>query len=124
MPNMDNRNNLSEGTITYSDSVVATIAGIAAAEVEHVTGMSGNLVSGVTEMFGKKDFGKGVKVEIKENDLKLDLSIIVKYGVQIQNVCREVQENVRKAIENMTDLNIVAINVCVQGIFVDNKASK
>ena len=78
--------------------------------------MSGGLVGGIAEMLGKKNFAKGVKVEVGEREAAVDLYIIVKYGVRIPDVALSVQENVKQAIESMTGLSVVEVNIHVQGV--------
>ena len=78
--------------------------------------MSGGLVGGIAEILGKKNFAKGVKVEVGEREAAVDLYIIVEYGVRIPDVALTVQENVKRAIENMTGLSVVEVNVHVQGV--------
>lgn len=106
----------SDGTVSYSDDVIATVAGLAAAEVPGVVGMSGGLVSGLTEAFGRKSYTKGVKVDVGNEQAALDLLIVVEHGKSIPQVARSVQENVRKAVETMTGLRVIEVNVCVQDI--------
>lgn len=104
------------GTIRIADEVVSIIAGLAATEVEGIAGMSGGLVGGIAEMLGRKNFSKGVKVEVGEREAAIDLYIIVKYGVRIPDVALAAQENIKQAIENMTGLSVVEVNVHVQGV--------
>ena len=104
------------GTVRIADEVVGIIAGLAATEVEGIAGMSGGLVGGIAEMLGKKNFSKGVKVEVGEKEAAVDLYIIVKYGVRIPDVALTAQENVKQAIEAMTGLSVVEVNVHVQGV--------
>jgi len=104
------------GAIRIADEVVSIIAGLAATEIEGIAGMSGGLVGGIAEMLGKKNFAKGVKVEVGEKEAAVDLYIIVKYGVRIPDVAISVQENVKKAIETMTGLSVVEVNIHVQGV--------
>ena len=104
------------GTIRIADEVVSIIAGLAATEVEGMAGMSGGLVGGIAEMLGRKNFSKGVKVEVGEREAAIDLYIIVKYGVRIPDVALAAQENIKQAIENMTGLSVVEVNVHVQGV--------
>lgn len=104
------------GSIRIADEVVSIIAGLAATEIEGIAGMSGGLVGGIAEMLGKKNFAKGVKVEVGEKEAAVDLYIIVKYGVRIPDVAISVQENVKQAIENMTGLSVVEVNIHVQGV--------
>lgn len=104
------------GSIRIADEVVSIIAGLAATEVDGIAGMSGGLAGGIAEMLGKKNFAKGVKVEVGEKEAAIDLYIIVEYGVRIPDIALNVQENVKKAIENMTGLSVVEVNVHVQGV--------
>ena len=104
------------GTIRIADEVVSIIAGLAATEVEGVAGMSGGIAGCIAEILGRKNFSKGVKVEVGEKEAAIDLYIIVKYGVRIPDIALNVQEAVKAAIENMTGLSTVEVNVHVQGV--------
>jgi len=104
------------GSIRIADEVVGIIAGLAATEVDGVAGMSAGLVGGIAEMLGKKNLSKGVKVEVGEREAAVDLYIIVEYGVRIPDVALRVQENVKRAIESMTGLDVVEVNIHVQGV--------
>ncbi|MDR3593003.1 MAG: Asp23/Gls24 family envelope stress response protein [Negativicutes bacterium] len=104
------------GAIRIADEVVGIIAGLAATEVPGVAGMSGGLVGGIAEMLGKKNLSKGVKVEVGEREAAVDLYIIAEYGVRIPDVALGVQENVKRAIESMTGLDVVEVNIHVQGV--------
>ena len=104
------------GKIIFADDVVATIAALAVADVEGVSALSGGVVEGITEMLGKKNMSKGVKVEVGSEEAAVDISVIVKYGYKIKEVCEKIQLAVKKAIETMTGLKVVEINVFVQSI--------
>ncbi len=104
------------GTIRIANEVVGVIAGLAATEVEGVAGMSGGIAGGIAEMLGRKNLSKGVKVEVGEREAAVDLFIIVEYGVSIPDVALRIQENVKRAIENMTGLVVVEVNIHVQGV--------
>ncbi|WP_072868943.1 Asp23/Gls24 family envelope stress response protein [Desulfofundulus thermosubterraneus] len=104
------------GSIRIADEVVRVIAGLAATEVPGVAGMSGGVVGGIVEMLGKKNLSKGVKVEVGEKEAAVDLFVIVDYGTRIPDVALRIQENVKKAIEAMTGLSVVEVNVNVQGV--------
>jgi len=104
------------GTVKISNEVVAIIAGLAATEVEGVTSMSGGLTGDITEMLGMKNLSKGVKVEVGEKEAAIDLFIIVDYGSKISEVATNVQRNVKDKVETMTGLNVVEVNVNVQGV--------
>lgn len=104
------------GVIRISDEVVAIIAGIAATEVEGVVGMSGGFVGGISEMLGKRNLSKGVRVEVGDRETAIDVYIIVEYGVRIPKIAQLVQENVKQAVESMTGLDVVQVNIHVQGV--------
>ncbi|MBR2216660.1 MAG: Asp23/Gls24 family envelope stress response protein [Selenomonadaceae bacterium] len=104
------------GAVRIADEVVSIIAGLAATEIEGIAGMSGGLVGGIAEMLGRRNFAKGVKVEVGEREAAVDLYIIVKYGVRIPDVALAAQENVKQAIETMTGLSVIEVNVHVQGV--------
>ncbi len=106
----------SEG-IQIADDVVAVIAGKAVSEVSGVAGMAGGFAGGITEVLsGKKNLSKGIKVDIEEKEVKIDINIIVEYGVRIPDVAFEIQNRVKKAIETMTGLTVLNVNVHVQGV--------
>lgn len=105
-----------EGHVSISNDVVATIAAIAAKSVDGVSDMLNSLTGGFAEFLGKKNPAKGVKVTITERDVKIDMSVIVKYGVKIPDVAWEVQEKTKSEVEAMTGLNVVAVNVNIDGI--------
>jgi uncharacterized alkaline shock family protein YloU len=104
------------GIIKISEEVVSFIAGLAATEIKGVAGMSGGFVGGIAEKLGMKNLSKGVKVAVGEKEAAIDLFIIVDYGVKIPDVAWQIQENVKKAIETMTGLNVVEVNINVQGV--------
>ena len=105
----------STGTITYANEVIAIIAGVAANEVEGIAGMCTS--GGISEVFGRyRNITKGVKVEIGSEEASVDLFVVVEYGTPIQTAALNVQENVRKAIETMTGLHVVRVDVHVQGV--------
>lgn len=110
--------NTNNGTVTYANDVIATIAGVAATEVSGVAGMSGRISSGITEMLGKKNLTKGVKVEVGTQEAAIDLNIVVEYGSELHKVAEAVQENVKKAVETMTGLQVVEVNVNILGVNV------
>ena len=109
------------GTIKISDDVVAIIAGLAATEIEGVSAMSGGIAGGIAEVLGRRNLAKGVKVEVGTEECSIDLFVIITYGKRIPDVCWSVQENVKKAVENMTGLHARQINVHVQGIHFPQK---
>lgn len=112
------------GAVRIADDVVAIIAGLAATEVEGVAGMSGGIAGGIAEMLGRKNLSKGVKVEVGETEAAVDIFLIVEFGARIPDVALKVQENVKKAVETMTGLRVVEINVHVQGVAFPNAEGK
>ena len=106
--------------IQISSDVVAVIAGVAVSEVQGVSGMSGGFAGGITEVLsGKKNLAKGIKVDINEDTAKIDVNIIVEYGSRIPDVAFEIQNRVKKSVENMTGLKVEEVNVHVQGVNTD-----
>lgn len=106
--------------IQISNDVVAVIAGVAVSEVPGVAGMAGSFAGGISEVFsGKKNLAKGIKVEVLDTEAKIDVNIIVEYGSRIPEVAFEIQNRVKKAVENMTGLKVEEVNVHVQGVNTD-----
>lgn len=104
------------GAIRIHNKVVSSIASIATQEVEGVAKISSSLKSSILDLLGKK-YHKGIKVEIdKNNELKIDVPVIVKYGFNLPEIANKIQDSIRKAIEKMTDLSIKEININIQGI--------
>ena len=109
------QNNDSTGTITYANEVIAIIAGVAANEIEGVAGMCSG--GSITDVFNRnKNITKGVRVELGTEEAAVDIYLIIEYGTPIQTAASNVQENVRKAIESMTGLHVVRVDVHVQGV--------
>ena len=106
----------STGTITYANEVVAVIAGVAANEVEGVAGMCA--ANGISEVFSRntKNVTRGIKVELGTEEVSVDIYLMIEYGTPIQTAAQNVQEGVRKAIETMTGLHVVRVDVHVQGV--------
>jgi uncharacterized alkaline shock family protein YloU len=104
------------GKVTFADEVVAIIAGLAATEVSGVAAMSGGIAGGIVEKLGRKNLSKGVKVEVGEKETAIDLYIVVEYGIRIPEIAWNIQENVKKAVENMTGLNVIEVNIHIQGV--------
>ena len=103
--------------IKIADDVVSIIAGKAVSEISGVAGMAGGFAGGISEVFsGKKNLAKGIKVDVEEKEVKIDVNIIVEYGVRIPDVAFEIQNRVKKAVETMTGLNVTSVNVHVQGV--------
>ena len=104
------------GDIRISEEVIAIIASVAAMEVEGVAGMSGGIAGGIAEILGRKNLSKGVKVEVGEKEAAIDVYVIIEYGSRIPEVSWNVQEKVKQRVEVMTGLNVVEVNIHIQGI--------
>lgn len=124
MENNSKIDNLEYGQVKISDEVVATIAGLAASEVEGIWDMSGGLAGNLSDLLGRKNLAKGVKVEVGEEEAVIDLNVIVEYGIKIPDVAWKVQENVKSAIETMTGLRVVEVNIHVQGVYIPKQEEK
>lgn len=112
--------------IKIADEVVAVIAGKAVSEIQGVYEMSGGFAGGISEVLsGKKNLSKGIKVVVTEKETKIDVNIIVEYGVRIPEIAFEIQTKVKKAVETMTGLKVTEVNVHVQGVNtnIENKNS-
>ncbi|KYG30953.1 Asp23/Gls24 family envelope stress response protein [Alkalihalobacillus trypoxylicola] len=104
------------GKVEISPEVIEVIAGIAAAEVEGVATMRGNFASGVAEKLGRKNHGKGVRVQLNEDGIKVDVSVVITYGVSVPEVAKLIQSNIQQALQTMTAIELKEINVHVVGI--------
>jgi len=114
-----------EDKLKIADEVIETIAGLEASNVPHVVSMSGgSFTEGLSGILGKKSPSKGVKVETIDDKIKIYISIVVEYGCKIHMVAKEVQNAVRKSIENMTGMEVAEVNVSVVGISIPKEAKK
>ena len=105
------------GNIKISVDVVATIAGIAASQTKGVAGMYSSFAGGIAEMLGaKKNPSKGVKVDMSEDSVKIDLYIVVEYGVRVPELAWEIQEGVKNSFETMTGLGVDKVNIHIEGV--------
>ena len=104
------------GEVSIADDVVAIIASLAATEVEGVCAMAGNLTNELMSRVGMKSLTKGVKVEVAEGMVKVDLALTMEYGYNIPATCQQVQSKVKSAIENMTGLQCKDVDIRIAGI--------
>ena len=107
------------GEVQIADEVVAIIAGLAATEVEGVDSMAGNITNELVGKLGMKNLSKGVKVDVTEEHVSADLSLNIRYGYNIPSASEQVQEKVSTAIENMTGLTVLDVNVKIAGVNMD-----
>lgn len=104
------------GNIQIAPEVISVIAGLATVEINGVAGMSGGFAGGIAELLGKKNLSKGVKVEVGQKQVAVDVSIIIEYGNKIPEVAHEIQRNVKQRIEDMTGLDVVEVNVHIDDV--------
>lgn len=109
------------GEVRIADEVVAIIAGLAATETEGVDSMAGNITNELVGRLGMKNLSKGVKVEVTEEHVSVDMSLNIKYGYNIPEVCETVQERVKNAIETMTGLIVLDVNIRIAGVNVSEE---
>lgn len=107
------------GEVQIADEVVAIIAGLAATEVDGVDSMAGNITNELVGKLGMKNLSKGVKVEVTEEHVSVNMALNLKYGYSIPDVCEKVQEKVKNAIENMTGLMVLDVNIKIAGVSLE-----
>lgn len=116
--------NNDKGTVTVANDVIAIIAGLAATEIDGVAGMSGGIVGGIAELLGRKNLAKGIKVSVVDKQVIVDVSMIVRYGVKINEVCYAVQDKIIDRVETMTGMKVEKVNVTVLGLEFPKDDSK
>jgi len=104
------------GKIRIHKNVIASIASIAALEIDGVKRIGGDFKSGILQLMGKKTL-IAIKVEIDKNEeIRMEVPLVIKYGFNIPDIANKVQENIRNTLEKMTSLSIKYININVQSI--------
>lgn len=104
------------GEVQIADEVVAVIAGLAATEVKGVASTSGTVKNEIAGKFGKKNLSKGVKVLVSQDSVSVDMALTIDYGYGIPDTAKQVQEKVKLAIENMTGLQVMEVNIRIAGV--------
>jgi uncharacterized alkaline shock family protein YloU len=112
------------GSIEIAPEVIEVIAGIAASEIKGVAMMRGNFATGVVERFGKKSHSKGVKVDLTNNQIKVDVYCVLNFGISIPSVAKQMQDNIQQALLNMTGLETDEINIHVVNINFETQAEQ
>ncbi len=105
-------------SIRISSEVIAVITSIISSDIPGVAGMSGGVVGGIAERLGRKDMTRGIKVQVDEDKVSIDLNIIVEYGVSIVDATDKLKKEIRGSVEKTTGLKVETININVQGISV------
>ncbi len=111
-----------EGEVKIADDVVASIAALAAAEVDGLDEMAGSFSNRLMNTVGVKQAGKGVRVDVVDDMVRVDLAIVLKYGFSIRDTGKMIQDKVKAAIENMTGLTVTDVNVHVVGVNTEGRA--
>lgn len=109
------------GKVEISPEVIEVIAGIAATEVNGVAAMRGSFTTGVAERLGRRNPGKGVKVELTEEGITIDVYVLLDFGVSIPEIGQKIQDNICQTLRQMTSLEVTAANVHVVGIQFEQK---
>ena len=105
------------GTVMISEDVIAAIVAPTVIEVEGVAGLTGKALADISDFIGKKNWGRGMKINIDQDDvLSIDCDITVKYGQSVVSVAKAVQESVTNALESMTGVSVASVNVNISGI--------
>ena len=112
------------GEVQIADEVVSIIAGLAATEVEGVASMAGNITNELVSKLGMKNLSKGVKIEIIDGVVTVDLTLNIEYGRNILETSKKVQEKVKSAIENMTGLEVADVNIHIASVDMDSEKGK
>jgi len=110
------------GAVQIADDVVAMIASLATTEVEGVSAMAGNITNELMSRVGMKSLTKGVKVDVLEGNVTVDLSVTMEYGYNIPATCQKVQAKVKSAIENMTGLTCTDVNIRIAGVNIKKES--
>ena len=108
-----------QGEVVIVDEVIAVVAGLAAMEIDGVASMAGNATKELISKLGKKLLSKGVKVDVLEGVVSIAIAINIKYGYNVMDVCKKVQDKVKATVESMTGLTVADVNVRVAGVEVE-----
>ena len=104
------------GSVQIADDVVAMIASLATTEVDGVSSMAGNVTNELMSKVGMKNLTKGVKVDVLNDNVSVDLAVTMEFGCNIPATCQKVQLKVKNAIENMTGLTCSDVNIRIVGV--------
>ena len=116
---------MENGSIRISEDVVASVTGMAVLEVEGVCGLSSSIGTDIAEMLGMKTLSKGVRLSTTETGaLRIDCDVVSKFGQNIFELAKNVQENVKSSVESVTGLRVAEVNVTVCGIALPKDSKK
>ena len=109
------------GQVQIADEVVAIIAGLAATEVEGVASMAGNITNELVSKLGKKSLSKGIRVKVEDGIVSVNVALNIAYGYSVPKTCKKVQEKVKAAIENMTDLEVEKVDIQIANVSISKE---
>jgi len=110
------------GRVKISDEVIAVIAGVASSDIIGVSSMGNSMVGGIAGFLGgKKNISKGIKVDIKDEGVTIDIHIVVMYGVRIPEMAWTIQEKVKKEVEKITGLDVLKVNIHIDGVSMEKE---
>lgn len=112
------------GKVEISPEVIEIIASLAATEVDGVSAMHGGFATGVVEKISRKNYGKGIKVDLTDDGILVDVQLHMNYGVSIPEIGQKVQDNIMQTLKTMTALDVRAINIHVVGIQFEQAEKK
>ncbi len=116
-----NSEDQSLGTIQIAPRVLEIIAGIAAGQIEGVSRMRGSIANSVSELLGRSDHRRGVKLSNSDDELSIDVDVYLEYGVSVPKVAAEIQDKIKQQVTLMTDLSVKEVNVHVQGVITEKE---
>lgn len=114
---------LEMGDVKISEEVISVVAGVAVTEVEGVS-VANSIADGIVEKFVKKNYGKGIRVALAEKEVSVDVHVVVDYGIKIPDAAWQLQEIIKKNIENMTDLTVSKVNIFVESISIEREKAE
>lgn len=104
------------GEVQISNDVLAVISAMAAMEVDGVVAMAGNITAELVSKLGMKKLSKGVRVDVVDNTVMVDLSIILRINENIVTISKKVQDKVKTTVENMTGMEVANVNVNIASV--------
>lgn len=116
---MADKNGSELGKVKIHHEAISTIAGHIISEIPGVVRMSGSVVENIAERLGKRALDKGIRTEVMGNEVKVEVSVVIRFGVKIPEIAWQIQKKIRKAIEEMTGLHVANINVNIEGVKID-----
>lgn len=121
---MSEKNGSELGSVKIHHDAISAIAAHVIGDISGVVRMSGSIVADLAERFGKKNLDKGIRTDVMGEEVKIEVSVILRYGAKIPEVAWQIQKKIRKAVEEITGLHVASINVNIEGIQIPKKEEK